>query len=162
MNDGYGVCAHCLWNGKLRKDGAMRKHRTRDTSEIRLAPNGSDPQDMSAPICGGSYEKPMTFGCEADTTEEPQMPAPATVNQVSTSEPVWEAASFGDFAVGDRIRFQTIDNGFGGSGDFVSRTGTVTAVTARTLKVQCDWNWFGNRAVLRRAGWYGRDPQRAV
>lgn len=75
-------------------------------------------------------------------------------------EPVWQAADFGAFAVGDRIRFLTADNGYGGSGNYVSRTGTVTAVTARTLRVQCDNNRIGNRAVLRRADWHARDPQR--
>lgn len=90
-------------------------------------------------------------------------PAPLPALKADASEPTWHAAQFDDLAVGDRVRFQTIDNGFGGSGDFILRTGTVTAVTARTLAVKCDPHRFGgDRARLTRAGWYGRSPQRAV
>lgn len=84
------------------------------------------------------------------------------VTTADVSESTWEAAAFDSFTVGDRIRFQTIRNGFGGSGDFVSRTGTVVTATARALTVQCDRNWLGDRAVLRRADWHGRDPQRVA
>jgi hypothetical protein len=77
-------------------------------------------------------------------------------------EQPWQAAQFDAFAVGDRIRFQTIDNGFGGSGDFIMREGVVTAVTARTLRVDCGPGPFGSRAVLTRSNWYRRDPYKAA
>ena len=69
-------------------------------------------------------------------------------------------AAFGDFSLGDRIRFYTNDNGYGGCGE-VWRTGTVAKVTACTVVVACDPNWLGDRAMLRRSDWSARAPQRA-
>lgn len=74
----------------------------------------------------------------------------------------FEAASFADFKVGDRIHFVTKDNGYGGSGDCVWRTGTVARVTEKTITVDCDSNWYGNRAVIRRSDWSGRCPMRTA
>jgi hypothetical protein len=162
MDDDYDTCSYCGWAGKLRKDGTVRKHReARDSG--RIGSTGSLPQDPNGPICKGSGTEPWKVGLP-DDYEVPQMNEHGGFVRDATtaSEPVWQAAQFDAFAVGDRIRFQTIDNGYGGSGDFVSRTGTVTAVTASTLRVECDWNWFGNRAVLRRSDWYRRDPHKAV
>ena len=75
---------------------------------------------------------------------------------------VFVPASFEDFAVGDRIRFLSADNGFGGSGDLVVRTGTVVSATARQLRVLCDPNGFGARARLCKAEWKPRDPWRTI
>lgn len=43
--------------------------------------------------------------------------------------------SFESARIGDRITFQTADNGFGGTGDFVDRTGTVTGKTDKSITV---------------------------
>ncbi|MFD0393384.1 hypothetical protein ACFQ3Z_16255 [Streptomyces nogalater] len=64
---------------------------------------------------------------------------------------------------GDRVRFVTANNGFGG-GDNVWRTGTVTKVTEKTVRVECDSNAFGSTAVLRRnlAAWKARCVTKAA
>lgn len=190
-DDGYDTCPYCGWAGKLRKDGTVRKHRERSDSG-RIGSTGSLPQDPHGPICKGSGMEPWKVGLpesyevppmnehggwqkSATLPDAPDESSPVAICSCPRRESEvyaahhrtvcqvnWRAAQFGDFAVGDRIRFQTIDNGFGGSGDFVSRTGTVTAATARTLRVQCDSNWFGDHAVLRLADWHARDPQKAV
>lgn len=49
MADGYGVCPHCLWNGKLRRDGTVRRHR-----DQRRAADGSQ-------RCTGEGERPLVF-----------------------------------------------------------------------------------------------------
>jgi hypothetical protein len=79
-----------------------------------------------------------------------------------TAAETFEPADFRDFKPGDRIHFVTKDNGYGGSGDHVWRTGTVTRVTEKTITVDCDSNRLGDRAVLRRATFSSRAPQRAV
>jgi len=71
----------------------------------------------------------------------------------------WDAADFTDFKAGDRIRFVTIDNGYGGLGE-AWRTGTVRTVTAKTIAVVCDRNLLGDRAVIRHADWSRRCPQK--
>jgi hypothetical protein len=73
----------------------------------------------------------------------------------------FEPACFADFKVGDRIKFVSANNGFGQSGDDVIRTGTVIRATEKTLTVDCDPNWYGKRAVIRRAEWNARCPLRA-
>ncbi|MFF7022996.1 hypothetical protein ACFY97_18585 [Streptomyces klenkii] len=74
----------------------------------------------------------------------------------------FEAADFDDFAAGDRIRFVTANNGWGGSGDDVWRTGTVTRISASTMTIACDENFIGKTARIRRATWTYRAPQRAA
>lgn len=73
----------------------------------------------------------------------------------------WEHAAFADFKPGDRIRFVTNDNGYGGLGIYW-RTGTVTKVTVKTITVSCDRNLLGDRAVIRLADWSYREPQKEV
>lgn len=69
--------------------------------------------------------------------------------------------SFAAVKVGDRVRFVTNDNGFGGQGE-VWRTGTVAKVTAKTVVVDCDENLLGDTAVLRGADWNSRAVQHQV
>lgn len=74
----------------------------------------------------------------------------------------FEAASFDDFAAGDRIRFVTANNGYDGTGEGVWRTGTVTRISASTMTIACDRNLIGKTARIRRATWTYRAPQRAA
>lgn len=60
-DDSYAACAHCGWNGKLRKDGTMRKHREAADSG-KIGSTGSLPQAPDAPICKGSGVKPWEVG----------------------------------------------------------------------------------------------------
>lgn len=71
----------------------------------------------------------------------------------------WDHAAFKDFKAGDRIRFVTNDNGYGGLGEYW-RTGAVTKVTAKTVAVDCDRNSLGDRAVIRLADWSHRCPMK--
>ncbi|MFJ9771194.1 hypothetical protein ACIRVF_08115 [Kitasatospora sp. NPDC101157] len=73
----------------------------------------------------------------------------------------FEFAAFKDFQPGDRIRFWTNDNGYGGLGE-VWRTGTVRKVTAKTIAIDCDRNLLGDRATIRLADWSRRCPMKAV
>ncbi|MGA5819699.1 hypothetical protein ACPC54_17795 [Kitasatospora sp. NPDC094028] len=70
-------------------------------------------------------------------------------------------ADFQDFQAGDRIRFLTRDTGFGGRG-LVWRTGTVQHVTDKALTVDCDTTLASKRALIRRAAWSDRAPERAI
>lgn len=74
--------------------------------------------------------------------------------------PTAEFVSFSAMEEGDRVRFATADNGYGGMGEFW-RTGTVARVTARTVVVECDENLLGDTAVLRQAEWGSRSVRRA-
>lgn len=67
-----------------------------------------------------------------------------------------EHVSFDQVGVGDILSFATADNGYGGSGYVYWRTGAVTKVTAKTVRVECGSNSFGPVAVLRRADWTAR------
>lgn len=69
----------------------------------------------------------------------------------------WDPVAFGDVAEGDTLRFLTRETGYGGRG-IHERTGRVTAVTAKTVRVQCDS--YDGRAVLRRADWGSRSVRR--
>lgn len=63
--------------------------------------------------------------------------------------------------VGDRLQFMTRETGFNGAGPY-SRTGTVTKVTAKAVKVDCGQGW--GAAVLRKdlSAWVSRDVRRVV
>ncbi|MGW1174590.1 hypothetical protein ACWD4P_12820 [Kitasatospora sp. NPDC002543] len=74
---------------------------------------------------------------------------------------IFVPADFADFQPGDPIRFLTNDNGFGGLGLYW-RTGTVQHATDRALTVDCDSNALGKRALIRRAAWSDRAPERAT
>lgn len=79
---------------------------------------------------------------------------------------------FKNVSVGDRLTFATRDNGYGGSGDMIDRTGTVTTITAKTVTVRLDnpnsvrvfeggrSRTYGLTARLRAADWYGRSVRR--
>jgi hypothetical protein len=57
--DEYGVCPHCLWNGKVRNDGTIRRHHQRSQAEQgRTGRNGEMPQDKHLPLCTGEGEQP--------------------------------------------------------------------------------------------------------
>lgn len=66
-----------------------------------------------------------------------------------------EPVDFSNVREGDAVTFNRRDNGFGGSGDIVRRTGTVTKVTDKTVTVECLDLW-GKTGVLRRANWNER------
>lgn len=78
-----------------------------------------------------------------------------------TATETFEPANFDDFSVGDRARLANTDNGYGGSGETVWRTGTVTKTTPKTITVACN-DWVGKTAVLRRSDWHGRAVSRAA
>jgi len=73
--------------------------------------------------------------------------------------------AFEDVQVGQTLTFQTIDNGFGGSGEFYDRTGVVVSKTERTVTldgVARARQWqdnFNGTARLRRSDWYRRNPR---
>jgi hypothetical protein len=80
---------------------------------------------------------------------------------------------FAQAAIGDEIRFLTRDNGFGGTGESIERTGTITAKTDVSITVYVGGGEWVFRAVgnhgktslrgatarIRRADWSGRDPR---
>lgn len=65
----------------------------------------------------------------------------------------FEPVDFSNVHEGDRVQFVTTENGFDGRGTYW-RTGTVTKVTEKTVRVDCD-DALG-RAVLRRDDWGSR------
>jgi hypothetical protein len=65
---------------------------------------------------------------------------------------------FRDVAAGDRIRFLTNDNGYGGRGMYW-RTGTAITTTPKTVTIRCE---DGSTARLRAADWSARDPEKAA
>jgi hypothetical protein len=71
--------------------------------------------------------------------------------------------SFDEVQVGQTLVFQTIDNGFGGGGDFYDRSGVVISKTERTVTlggVRRGRQWqenFSGTARLRRSDWYRRN-----
>lgn len=83
-----------------------------------------------------------------------------------------EPVGFGDVGLGDRLVFATRDNGFGGTGDLIDRTGVVTSTTEKTVTVELDnpapirafeggkARTYGLTARLRAADWYGRSVRR--
>ncbi|KUF18824.1 hypothetical protein [Streptomyces silvensis] len=73
----------------------------------------------------------------------------------------FEPVDFSNVHEGDTVTFSRRDNGFGGSGDIVARTGTVTKVTDKTVTVECIDRW-GKTGVLRRADWHYRNVRRTA
>lgn len=83
-----------------------------------------------------------------------------------------EAVGFGDVSIGDRLVFATRDNGFGGGGNLIDRTGVVTSATEKTVTVKVDnptpvrafergkTRTHGLTARLRAGDWYGRSVRR--
>lgn len=69
----------------------------------------------------------------------------------------FDPVDFSSVTEGDRLRFVTTENGYGGRGVY-SRTGTVGRVTVRTVVVNCV---DGSRAVIRRADWSARSVHRS-
>lgn len=71
---------------------------------------------------------------------------------------------FEDFQRGDRIRFATQRTAFTGQKMgvvLVWREGTVQLATDRALTIACDLpNPIGRRAILKRAEWAQRCPQK--
>jgi hypothetical protein len=70
-----------------------------------------------------------------------------------------QAVTFDNVREGDRLRFLTRETGFNGSGIY-PRTGTVTKITAKTVRVTCCPG--EGRAVIRRADWYTRDVRQVI
>jgi hypothetical protein len=72
--------------------------------------------------------------------------------------------AFVDVRLGDTVTFATRDNGFGGSGDFIHRTGTVQTITDKSVivggvRALRSPTWpaeSSGTARLRRADWYDR------
>src|SRR5690606_3055294 len=81
-HDDYGACEWCGWNGLLRKDGTMRKHR-QPKNWGRPGRTGSLPQDMHAPFCKGSGQPPHTLRPEHATIGTATQPTPEA-HQAST------------------------------------------------------------------------------
>ena len=77
---------------------------------------------------------------------------------------------FAEVQVGDRVTFSTRDNGFGGTGGLIDRTGTVTTKTEKTVVVSgvdiLRYAEYGHRntntARLRRADWRDRQVRAAA
>lgn len=93
--DGYGMCDWCGWNGLLREDGMMRRHRPMTQAGGKSGRTGSLPQDMHADHCNGSGEAPYAplHVREETATQEPaasepeqteETPAPATCRHGNT------------------------------------------------------------------------------
>lgn len=94
------------------------------------------------------------------------------VDTPAESEQQAEPIGFGDVNIGDRLVFATRDNGFGGTGDLIDRTGVVTSATEKTVTVELDnptpirafeggkARTYGLTARLRAAHWYGRSVRR--
>lgn len=82
---------------------------------------------------------------------------------------IGELIDFSEVRKGDRLTFRTRDNGFGGAGGFIDRTGTVRTVTAKSVVVEGvpalrfpTWPAESSgTALLRRADWYDRQPRLA-
>ncbi|MFI9012607.1 hypothetical protein ACIGZI_01075 [Streptomyces griseus] len=72
-----------------------------------------------------------------------------------------EPVDFSSVHEGDTVTFSRRDNGFGGSGDIATRTGTVTKVTDKTVTVECGDHW-GKTGILRRADWHYRNVHRTA
>ncbi|WP_060888045.1 hypothetical protein [Streptomyces caniscabiei] len=95
-----------------------------------------------------------------------------TENKTETFEPV----TFQDVREGDRVRFVTANNGFGGDGGDLWRTGTVTKVTDKTVTVEITGHnplaedvfrggksrKLGRTARLRQADWHHRCVSKAT
>ncbi|WP_431889413.1 hypothetical protein [Nocardiopsis alba] len=74
-----------------------------------------------------------------------------------------EFVGFADVRVGDTLTFSTRDNGFGGSGGRLVRTGVVTGTTARTVTVKVTgYNPLAPTARLRAADWSDRNVLRLM
>lgn len=70
----------------------------------------------------------------------------------------FEPVDFRQVFAGDRIRFITTENGYGGRGLY-TRTGTVIRTSPKTATIRCE---DGTTARLRAADWNARSPQKAV
>lgn len=78
---------------------------------------------------------------------------------------------FDEVKINDRITFLTRDNGYGGSGDHIERTGTVTRKTDKVVDLYVGGGThvfergkdrlLGATARLRKTDWYDRSPRRA-
>lgn len=74
-----------------------------------------------------------------------------------------EFVGFADVNIGDTLTFSTRDNGFGGSGGRVERTGAVTGTTDRTITVKViGYNPLAPTARLRAADWSDRNVRRLM
>ncbi|MFD7016161.1 hypothetical protein [Streptomyces sp. NPDC059928] len=78
-----------------------------------------------------------------------------------TENETYEGVEPSKVHVGDRLQFMTRETGFNGVGLY-SRTGMVTKVTAKAVKVDCGQGW--GTAVLRKdlSAWVSRDVRRVV
>ena len=82
------------------------------------------------------------------------------------SEPV----NFADVQIGDTLTFATRDNGFGGSGGYIDRTGVVNGITDKSVTVSGvstlrfpTWpREATGTARLRKTDWYDRCVRRVA
>lgn len=86
---------------------------------------------------------------------------------MTTEKPATEHVDFGKVQIGDVLTFLTADNGYGGSGGSVSRTGVVTGKTDKTVtlrvtagRVTGSRSMEQNTARLLRRDWSARSPRR--
>lgn len=76
----------------------------------------------------------------------------------------FEPVDFSNVHEGDRVQFVTTENGFNGRGTYW-RTGSVTKVTEKTVRVECDdapTRVKRDIAVLRASDWGSRAVNKAV
>jgi hypothetical protein len=147
-----------MWYGPVNQDGTMRKHRPATLDDKWGRPN--QVQDMSADPCPGSHNPYARFGCDPAPTPDTQESAPMTTPTVHYEGASFHPVDFCDVAEGDTVLFLTTDNGYGGSGDLVKRTGTVRRKADNSVLVDCAPNRFGDTARLTRHAWKQRDVHR--
>ncbi len=86
-----------------------------------------------------------------------------------TARKVGQIVGFDEIEIGDLVTFSTRDNGYGGTGGMIDRTGPVIAKTTKTVTVgevaplrYPTWPAEPtNTARLRRADWYDRSVRYA-
>lgn len=78
---------------------------------------------------------------------------------MTTEKPAAEPVDFSGVQIGDTLTFLTADNGYGGTGGYVSGSGTVTSKTDKSISVHTG---TGRNARLLRRDWSSRSVRRVV
>jgi hypothetical protein len=141
----YEDSPHCQLDGEFWPCGTVAALEPVDGIMRRIAPTQALREDESADPC-------HPCGC------------PKRFNRHAwgcPTLPELEPVAFAAVEDGDRVRFLTADNGYGGQGD-VWRIGTVVKVTAKTVVVDCDTKNLSDTAVLRESDWNARSVQRVL
>lgn len=123
--------------------------------------------------CAEDERLGWTISKKATVMTENQEP---TMTEATTPPSDFEPVAFQDVHEGDTLSFARRDNGFGGSGDILRLTGTVTKATDKTVTVEITGHnpfaedvfvggksrRLGRTASLRRANWNERDVHRTA